>query len=265
MSAIVLQPLDIALAAALLLADAGLSVMLGLRLHRTVLMAAVRMVVQLVLVGLVLRWVFRIEDPWVTAAIVLAMTAVAAREVAARPRQRLARHGNLWVSAAAVGASTVIAVLLALTTALRPQPWWDPRYAIPVAGIVLGSALSCASLALDGVLGGAASARAGIEAHLMLGRSYRVAMRPLVADSIRRVLMPAVNQMAAAGIVTLPGTMTGQILAGADPVEAVKYQILLMLLLSGAGGLAAGIAAMLAARRLTDPRGRLRLDRMATP
>ena len=99
----------------------------------------------------------------------------------------------------------------------------------------------------------------------MLGRSYRVAMRPLVADSIRRGLMPAVNQMAAAGLATLPGTMTGQILAGADPVEAVKYQILLMLLLSGAGGLAAGIAAMLAARRLTDPRGRLRLDRMATP
>lgn len=67
---------------------------------------------------------------------------------------------------------------------------------------------------LDGVLVGAASARAGIEAQLMLGRSYRVAMRPLVADSIRRGLMPAVNQMAAAGLATLPGIMTGQILAG---------------------------------------------------
>jgi len=209
--------------------------------------------------------VFRVEDLAVTAAIVLAMAAVAAREVAARPRQRLARHGNLWVSAAAVGASTLVAVLLALTTALRPLPWWDPRYAIPVAGIVLGSALSCASLALDGVLGGAASARAGIEAQLALGCSYAQAIRPLVAESIRRGMMPAVNQMAAAGVVTLPGTMTGQILAGVDPVEAVKYQILLMLLLSGAGGLAAGIAALLAARRLTDPRGRLRLDRMATP
>ena len=98
---------------------------------------------------------------------------------------------------------------------------------------------------LDGVLVGAASARAGIEAQLMLGRSYWVALRPLLADSIQRGLMPAVNQMAAAGLATLPGIMTGQILAGADPVEAVKYQILLMLLLSGAGGLAAGIAAML--------------------
>jgi len=261
LNTILLTPLDLAAAASLLLADAVLSLALGLHLHRAVLLAAVRMVVQLVLVGYVLRFVFQAGSP----AIVLAMSAVAAREVAARPKQRLARGGNLWVSAAAVGASTVLAVLLALATALRPQPWWDPRYAIPIAGIVLGGALSSGSLALDGVLGGAAAARAGIEAQLALGRPFAQAVRPLVTEAIRRGLLPVVNQMTAAGVVTLPGAMTGQILAGVDPVEAVKYQILMLLLISGAGGVAAGAAALLAARRLTDARGRLRLDRLITP
>jgi putative ABC transport system permease protein len=83
-----------------------------------------------------------------------------------------------------------------------------------------------------------------------------------VRQAIRRGLMPIVNQMSAAGVITLPGIMTGQILAGLDPLEAVKYQILLMFLLAGASGLSAAIIAYLALRRLSDDRQRLRLDRL---
>jgi len=261
-NAIVLQPGDLVIAAALLVLDGGLSVALGLGLHRAMLIAAARMAVQLLLIGVVLRTVLQSGSGAATVGILVVMTLVAVREAAARPRHRLARHGNYWVAGLAVGASTALAALLALTTALRPEPWWNPRYAIPVTGIVLGSAFGTASLTLDGVLGAAAAARAGIEARLALGHPFAAATRPLVADAIRRGLMPVLNQMAAAGLVTLPGTMTGQILAGLDPVEAVKYQILLMLLLAGASALAAIITAQLAARRLTDGRQRLRLDRL---
>ncbi len=264
MSAIVLQPGDLVVAAVLLVVDGALSIVLGLGLHRAVVVATARMVLQLLLIGVVLRTVFQSESALATLGILTAMTLVAIREGAARPRHRLARFGNYAVAGLAVGASTVLAALLALTTALRPEPWWNPRYAIPVTGIVLGSAFGTASLTLDGVLGGAAAARAGIEAQLTLGQSFAAATRPLVADAIRRGLMPVLNQMAAAGLVTLPGTMTGQILAGSDPIEAVKYQILLMLLLAGASALAAIITARMAARRLTDDRQRLRLDRLTT-
>ena len=89
-------------------------------------------------------------------------------------------------------------------------------------------------------------------------------MRPLQREAVRLGLLPIINQMIAAGIVTLPGIMTGQILAGLDPVQAVKYQILLMFLLAGSSGLAAVLAASLAIRRLTDDRQRLRLDRLTT-
>ncbi len=78
----------------------------------------------------------------------------------------------------------------------------------------------------------------------------------------RTGLLPVVNQMSAAGVITPPGTMTGQILAGMDPLEAVRYQILPMFLLAGSSGLAAVLVAMRAARRLTDGRERLRLDRL---
>jgi putative ABC transport system permease protein len=154
--------------------------------------------------------------------------------------------------------------VLALTTAIRPSPWYDPRYAIPLAGIVLGNVMNSASLALDSLLGGVVRERAAIEAQLALGVSFLRSMRGLIRGSVRRALLPLINQMSAAGIITLPGIMTGQILAGMDPMEAAKYQILLMFLLAGGSGLGSVIVVYLGARRLTDERQRLRLDRLAT-
>ena len=262
MTPILLSPSDIAIASVLILVDGALSLALQLNLHRQLAIAAFRLVTQLVLVGFILRMVFAIASPPVTLLVVLAMVAIAGREVAARPEQRLGRFGNYAVGASAVAVATFLAVVLALTTAIRPHPWYDPRYAIPLVGIVLGNVLNSASLALDSVLGGVMRERAAIEARLALGTSYLRAMRGLIRASVRRALLPTINQMSAAGIITLPGIMTGQILAGMDPLEAAKYQILLMFLLSGGSGLAAVAVVYLAAWRLTDDRQRLRLDRL---
>ena len=262
MNAIHLGTWDLLAAAILIVLDAALSLALGLGLHRQILVAAVRMVAQLTIVGLVLRHVFATSSPAATLAVVLFMIAAAAREVATRPRQRLKRRMNYRIGAAVVACTGVATVLLALTTAVRPAPWYEPRYAIPLMGIVLGSVLNAASLALDGILDGVVRERARIEARLALGTPFREAIGPLVRNATRRGMIPVANQMSAAGIITLPGIMTGQLLAGMDPVEAVKYQILLMFLLAGASGLAAVGAAMLAVRALSDDRQRLRVDRL---
>ena len=262
MNAIALSPRDLIASALLVALDAGLSLALGLRLHRSLAIASVRMVIQLLLVGLVLRWVFARADPAITLAVILLMVLVAAREVAARPESRLVRGGNLVVGGLAVGAATALTAVLALTTAIRPQPWFDPRYAVPLAGIILGNVLNAASLTLDAMLGGLARERTAIEAQLCLGESFAAATRPLVRTAIRRGLLPIINTMSAAGIVTLPGIMTGQILAGMDPMAAVKYQILLMFLLAGGSGMASVAVALLVRGRLTDDRQRLRIDRL---
>jgi putative ABC transport system permease protein len=218
MTPIALGPFDLAVAALLVVVEAVLSLVLGLGIHRQVTIAAARMVAQLLLVGYALRFVFALASPALTLLTVALMALIAAREVAVRPEQRLRQAGNYVISILAVVAVTTITAVLALTTAIRPDPWWQPRYAIPLAGIVLGSVLN------------------------------------------RRGTLPIINQMSAAGLITLPGIMTGQILAGMDPVAAVKYQILLMFLLAGSSVLAAGAVALLALRRLTDARERLRLD-----
>lgn len=262
MNPISLTPLDLTLAAALIAVDALLSVLLRLRLHWQVLWSSARMVLQLVAIGYVLRLVFKLNNPAATLLIVMLMVLVAAREVAARPERRFRGQASLVIGASSVAFSTFITAVFALTTALRPHPWFDPRYAIPLTGILLGNILNAASLSLDGLVGAIGREKAATEARLCLGASYWEAVTPLVRDAVRRGLMPIINQMSAAGVVTLPGIMTGQILAGLDPIEAVKYQILLMFLLAGGSGVAAASVAYLAAWRLTDERQRLRLDRL---
>ncbi|HEV2532631.1 ABC transporter permease [Phenylobacterium sp.] len=262
MSPISLSPLDLSIAAALVAFDAILSVVLRLQLHRQVLIAAARMVVQLVAVGFILRLVFAMHHPAATLVVVLVMSAIAAREIAARPEQKFKGMTGLALSASGVAIATVVTVGLALLTAIRPHPWYDARYAVALVGIILGAVLNSGSLTLDSMLGGVARLRPGIEAQLALGASFHEATFPLLREAIRRSLLPIINQMSAAGVITLPGIMTGQILAGLDPVEAVKYQILLMFLLAGASGLTSFIIAFGALRRLTDERQRLRLDRL---
>lgn len=262
MNAIVLHGGDLAISALLVAFDAVLSMFLGLSIHRQVLWAALRMIVQLVAVGYLLHFVFAFKNPALTLGIILVMAAIAAREIVARPDTRFSGPGGYLIAGSGVAVATVATVGLALATAIRPQPWFDPRYAIPLVGIVLGSVLNAGSLTLDTFLSEARSRRSGIEAQLALGFSYRVAIGPTVRNAIRRGLVPIVNQMSAAGLITLPGIMTGQILAGADPIDAVKYQILLLFLLAGASGLTGLTVAVLSARWLTDSRQRLRLDRL---
>ena len=262
MTPILLTPFDISMAASLIVLDAVLSILLRIRLHRQLTIAAVRMVLQLVAIGYVLKFIFTLNNPAATLLLVLVMVLVAAREVAARPERRFKGYSNLLIGFISVGFATFVTSILALTTAIRPQPWFDPHYAIPLAGIILGNVLNSASLSLDSLLGSVRREKPGIEARLARGDSYREAIAPSVREAIRRGLLPIINQMSAAGIVTLPGIMTGQILAGLNPLEAVKYQILLMFLLSGGSGLSALAVSYLAAWRLTDERQRLRLDRL---
>ena len=262
MQTVLLTPRDLAVAAILVLVDVALSVWLRLGLHRRILVAAARMSVQLVAIGYVLRLVFALSNPAATLAIIVLMVSIAAREVAARSEWHLKGWSAYAIGGTGVALATAVTAVLALTTAIRPQPWYDPRYALPLTGIILGTVLNAASLTLDSALEAFATQRASVEARLALGETFAVASRALVIGAMRRGMVPILNQMSAAGLVTLPGIMTGQIIAGMDPLDAVEYQILLMFLLAGASGLAAVTVALLTARRFTDERQRLRLDRL---
>jgi len=210
----------------------------------------------------VLRFILLLNNPAATLLLILVMVLL--------PRAR-------WRPDRNAGSRTIQISSSGLSASALPRFHVDPcvdhgdpaaalvRSALcdPAGGIILGNVLNSASLSLDSFLG---SGPARAPSHRSpTGRSATAIAKPSrrwCARAIRRGLLPIINQMSAAGIVTLPGIMTGQILAGLDPLEAVKYQILLMFLLSGGSGLSALSASYLAAWRLTDDRQRLRLDRL---
>jgi putative ABC transport system permease protein len=160
--------------------------------------------------------------------------------------------------------SSFAVTVLALTVMVRPEPWYQPQYAIPLLGMLLGNTMTGVALGLDRLTDTAYEQRGVIEAQLILGATWNTAIAPLRRQAMRSGLMPIINSMAAAGIVSLPGMMTGQILAGAPPLEAVKYQILIMFLIAAGTGFGTMLAVWWAARRLFDERERLRLDRLAS-
>lgn len=254
---------DLALAALLILLDALLSLRLSLGLARSMLVAALRTAVQLLLVGLVLKTVFASGSALLTALAALLMLTAASREIGARQSRRFAGWWGYGIGAGATFLATWLVTAFALLTQVRPDPWYAPSHAIPLLGIVLGSVMNGVSLSLNAMTGGVERDRAAIEAQLALGCSRYDALKPHQRRAIRAGLIPIVNQMSAAGIITLPGVMTGQILAGMPPVEAAKYQILILFLLAGGSGLGVVAATHVAVWRLTDDRHRLRLDRLA--
>lgn len=242
---------QLALASALLLVAIGLSVALRLGLTRGLAVAATRMVVQLSLLGLVLDWVFATESPVVVIGLAVGMALLAGH---AAVRRTSRRYGGVWLDAlvSVLGASFVVTGATVLGV-LRVDPWFDPQYMIPLHGMLLGNALTGISLALDRFLDGTATGRALIDSRLALGATRWEAARPLVRDAVRTGLVPITNSMAVMGVVSLPGMMTGQLLAGADPDRAIRYQILIVFMIAACVALAALGVVLLAYRRLFTP------------
>jgi UDP-glucose/iron transport system permease protein len=257
-----LTPWDLGLAAALVLLLAALSMRLKLAIARPLLVSALRMAVQLFLIGYVLKALFAGDHPAWVALLALAMLLVAGRETLSRQRRRLKGPWGYALGTGALFVAAFSVALLALTVMLSPEPWYRPRYAIPLLGLMLGNTMTAVALGLNHLLAEAAARREQIEQRLGLGEAYHEAVADIRREAVHTGIIPVVNAMAAAGIVSLPGIMTGQILAGAPPVEAVKYQILIMLLIGASAGLGLFAAVWLACRRLFDERHRLRLDRV---
>lgn len=263
MNVISLSPFDLSMAALLILVLAALSLILKLDLASRIVVAAIRTVVQLLLIGLVLKELFAQVNLLLVAALSIFMLLIAGREVMARQKRRF---GGLWgygLGTLSMFVSSFTLTVYALIVVVGTEPWYTPQYAIPLLGMMLGNTMTGVSLALDKLTTSAWQQRAIIEARLTLGQDWRTAMGDITRDSVRIGMMPMINAMAAAGIVSLPGMMTGQILSGTEPMEAVKYQILIMFLITAGTGFSAMLATWLGARRLFDDRQRLRLERLS--
>jgi putative ABC transport system permease protein len=255
-----LTPADLAIAAALLVINAAISWLFRLRLEKSIVIAAVRMIVQLAFAALVLKYIFEQTSLVWTALLAIVMAIAAGLEVLMR-QHRSFNNWRTW------GFSTATLLFIGMTitgigvgAVIAPDPWYAPRYLLPILGMVLGNTMTAMSLVLNTFSEAVSRDRAAIEARLALGARRFQALSGILNHALRTGMIPILNAMATAGIVALPGMMTGQILAGVGPIEAAKYQVLIMFLIASAtalGSFAAGIGAVL---MLTDKRHRLRLD-----
>lgn len=255
-----LSATDLFIASLLVLISGGVSLAFKLRLEKTLALSVLRMMVQLLAIAAVLKFIFAQTSP-LSALLVVAVIAVAATlEVALRQEFRFRSARSLLLSSSTAFLAGLAATLLAFAV-LQPAAWYTPRILVPVLGMMVGTALSAAALTIDAMTYAAHRERNALEARLALGQPRLTAFSTILIRSLATGLMPTLIMLATAGLVTLPGMMTGQILAGVAPVEAAKYQILLMLFMAGAAALAALAAGFIAVTLLTDDRHRLRLDR----
>ncbi len=263
MSVIHLEMWDLGMAASLVLLLALLSFALRLQLERQILISATRTTVQLLLIGLVLKSLFASSNLLWLGLMAFVMLAVAGREVMRRQTRAFSGWWGYGLGTLSMFVSSFATAIFALLVVINTDPWYLPQYSIPLLGMMLGNTMNGVALALDRLTTSAWAQRAVIETRLTLGQDWREAIRDISRDSLRTGMLPIINAMAAAGIVSLPGMMTGQILSGTPPLEAVKYQILIMFMIAGGTGFATVIATWLGARRLFDARQRLSLYRLS--
>ena len=184
-SYIALNYWELAAASVFVLINAGLSVMFGLKVHLSLFVAAIRMVVQLTLVGLVLTTLFSVVSPLWTGIAALAMVLFAGHEAALRQERRLSGWWSYGLGTGCMMMSSVLVTVFALMIALQADPWYDPRYAIPLLGMILGNCMTGVGLGLNTLTTSLVSRRASVEAQLMLGATRQVAAAPIMREALR--------------------------------------------------------------------------------
>ena len=234
---------DLALVAMLVLVAIALSRWQRLGLERGFLVGAARAVVQLVAVGYVLVYLFEATRWWLVLLALAVMLVAATATATRRWRGGTAAAGErrrLWgISGTAMLLSSGLTLAYVTQVVLRVQPWYDPRYLIPLFGMIVGNAMNGAALAAERLASEMASGRAQVEAYLALGATPARAAAEPVRRALVAALIPSVNGLMTVGLVQLPGMMTGQILAGQSPLLAVRYQVVVVFMLAGATAMTA--------------------------
>ena len=190
----------------------------------TLFYALFRMLIQLMLIGYVLTYIFDTNSPYLVV-LILSVMLIAASVIALRPVQE--RQNSLYLHAfIAIFFGGVFTLMMVVFGVLDLNPWYEPRFLIPIAGMIFANSMNAVSISAE-----------RFESEVGRGNSYLEAR----ATSYKAALIPIVNALFAVGLVSLPGMMTGQILSGVDPLIAVRYQIMVMLMILGSAGISVAI------------------------
>ncbi len=205
---------------------------LGIKKEREIFFSSLRMTVQLIAVGYILFYLFDYSHPAISLLILSIMIFFAVRNIYSRVKTSInKRLRKIIIFSMIFGNSVTIFYFLIFV--INIQPWYDARYFIPIAGMIIGNSMTGISLGTERLIGEMKSKKDIVEGALMLGATPKDATAPIIRDTFTAAIMPTINSMVGMGIVFLPGMMTGQILAGLSPLIAIEYQIAIMLSILG--------------------------------
>jgi putative ABC transport system permease protein len=230
-----------------------------LGMEKDLIWGALRGAAQLIAVGYGLLLLFNNERPaWVfllLAVMLVVAAATAARRVEHGPASKVLFPRAL----VAIGAGGLVAVVPVFAAVVPLHPWYEARYVVPISGMMLSNAMNAVALAFERIFAAASSESDQVEALLALGATPRQALQRQVAATLRAALLPTLNSMLTVGLVALPGMMTGQIVSGTPPEQAVRYQIVILYQLVAVAAVSGVVAVMFARRLLFTPRAQLSL------
>ncbi|RCW41159.1 iron export ABC transporter permease subunit FetB [Halanaerobium sp. MA284_MarDTE_T2] len=196
--------------------------------EQEIILASVRMTIQLVAVGYLLKYVFANQSPFYSILILLVMEIFAIYNIYGRIDAEISLDFKKTI-AVSMFAGTSISILFFVLIVIGLEPWFRSDYFIPLSGMLIGNSMTGISLGVNHLIGGFRDNKRLIENYLMLGAEPMYAVEKISNRAFYNAVLPTINSMMGMGIVFLPGMMTGQILAGASPVTAIKYQIAIMM------------------------------------
>ncbi len=204
----------------------------GIGREKEIFLSALRMTLQLIAVGYILVYLFEQQHAGITLLALLVMQFFAVRNIYARVKVPIKKKLRQVIVLSMITGSG-ITIFYFLLLVINIEPWYEPRYFIPIAGMIIGNSMTGVSLGAERLIGEMKTKKDQIEGALMLGATPRDATAVIVKDTFTAAIMPSINTMMGMGIVFLPGMMTGQILAGLSPLIAIEYQIAIMLSIIG--------------------------------
>ncbi len=240
-------------ASALMLIAGIVSWRLSLGQEKNIAISTVRAFVQLLAMGFLLVYLFRYQSWWLVL-LVLFLMALCATQIAVSRVKQGVRGLHLPVFASLMASSMVIAFIV-VEGVIQPDPWYSARQLVPIAGMALGNTMSATAVAIDRLFSDMDSRSDEMFTLVALGATPREAAFPSIKAAVGAGILPTLATMCAAGIVQIPGMMSGQILAGADPVVAAKYQIVVLLMMSAATTLAIVLICFLTFRKRFSKEG----------
>nr|WP_276575962.1 iron export ABC transporter permease subunit FetB [Oceanirhabdus seepicola] len=200
----------------------------GIHREKQIIISSLRMTIQLILTGYVLVYIFDNPNPVYTILIIILMEIFAIYNIFKRVKLTLSKRLKKII-ALSMAIGTLTSLFFFVFIVINISPWYDPRYFIPIAGMLIGNSMTGISLGVTRLVDGMHSQRNLVETALMLGATPKAASKDIVDNAFDSAILPTINSMVGMGIVFLPGMMTGQILSGISPITAIEYQIAIML------------------------------------